>query len=260
MKNLRIYGNAPYHVAVIHGGPGAPGEVAPVARELSKKFGVLEPFQSEDSIDGQIQELKTFIENHGKFPITLIGYSWGAWLSYMFAAKYPTLMKKLILVGSGAYKEEYVSQMNQIRTNRLTDEENLRVNKLIEYMFDPDFKNKKEVLGEFGKLMSKADSYNPISYEDETIDFQLDIFKNIMKEVNCLRRSGELLEMGNKIECPVVAIHGDYDPHPYEGVEKPLKQVIKNFRFILLKNCGHSPWNESHARDEFCKILANELS
>ena len=27
MKKLRKYGNPPYAVAVIHGGPGAPGEV-----------------------------------------------------------------------------------------------------------------------------------------------------------------------------------------------------------------------------------------
>lgn len=32
MKNLRIYGNPPFSLAVIH---GAPGEMAPVARELS---------------------------------------------------------------------------------------------------------------------------------------------------------------------------------------------------------------------------------
>ncbi|MHA2061833.1 MAG: alpha/beta fold hydrolase, partial [Candidatus Sifarchaeia archaeon] len=35
MKNLRIYGNKPFNIAVLHGGPGAPGEMAPVARELS---------------------------------------------------------------------------------------------------------------------------------------------------------------------------------------------------------------------------------
>jgi len=29
MKSLRCYGKAPYQVAVIHGGPGAPGEMTP---------------------------------------------------------------------------------------------------------------------------------------------------------------------------------------------------------------------------------------
>jgi len=41
MKNLRKYGHKPFVVAVIHGGPGAPGEIAPVARELSSIRGVL---------------------------------------------------------------------------------------------------------------------------------------------------------------------------------------------------------------------------
>ena len=31
--------------------------------------------------------------------------------------------------------------------------------------------------------------------------------------------------MGRKIKCPVVAIHGDYDPHLAEGVREPLSRV-----------------------------------
>ncbi len=54
MKNLRKYGKAPFKVAVIHGGPGAPGEMAPVARELSSVSGVLEPLQTATTIEGQI--------------------------------------------------------------------------------------------------------------------------------------------------------------------------------------------------------------
>ncbi len=50
MKNLRKYGEAPFKVAVIHGGPGAPGEMAPVARELSSVSGVLEPLQTATTI------------------------------------------------------------------------------------------------------------------------------------------------------------------------------------------------------------------
>ncbi len=46
MTNIRKYGNPPFSVAVIHGGPGAPGEMAPVARELSSRWGVLEPLQT----------------------------------------------------------------------------------------------------------------------------------------------------------------------------------------------------------------------
>lgn len=32
MKNLRKYGKSPFSIAVLHGGPGTPGEMALVAR------------------------------------------------------------------------------------------------------------------------------------------------------------------------------------------------------------------------------------
>jgi pimeloyl-ACP methyl ester carboxylesterase len=57
----------------------------------------------------------------------------------------------------------------------------------------------------------------------------------------------------------VVAIHGDYDPHPFEGVQQPLSLVISDFRFILLKNCGHYPWIERDAKKRFYEILHEEL-
>ncbi|HLD19625.1 MAG TPA: hypothetical protein VJB93_00015 [Patescibacteria group bacterium] len=38
MKHIRIYGKAPFGVAILHGGPGATGEMRPVAEELSQNF------------------------------------------------------------------------------------------------------------------------------------------------------------------------------------------------------------------------------
>jgi pimeloyl-ACP methyl ester carboxylesterase len=74
-----------------------------------------------------------------------------------------------------------------------------------------------------------------------------------------MRRSGELLALGKHIACPVVAIHGNFDPHPAAGVQEPLAQVLKDFRFILLNQCGHKPWRERQARDEFFAMLDREL-
>ena len=42
---VRFYGTSGTAVAVLHGGPGAPGYVAPVARGLADAFRVIEPFQ-----------------------------------------------------------------------------------------------------------------------------------------------------------------------------------------------------------------------
>jgi len=65
MNNCRTWGKAPYTVAVIHGGPGAGGEMAPVAREISRSYGVIEPFQTEHTLIGQVTELKKVLADRG---------------------------------------------------------------------------------------------------------------------------------------------------------------------------------------------------
>ena len=77
--------------------------------------------------------------------------------------------------------------------------------------------------------------------ESEALEIRGDIFQGVWKEAARLRTSGELLALGTRIECPVVAIHGDCDPHPAEGVREPLSRILPDFRFITLENCGHKP-------------------
>jgi pimeloyl-ACP methyl ester carboxylesterase len=259
LKNIRKYGNPPFTVACIHGGPGAPGEMAPVAMEISHICGTLEPLQTSTSIEEQLHELLTVLNKHGDLPITLIGHSWGAWLSFIFAARYPSLVKKLILIGSGPFEEKYASKIMKTRLSRLNKEEKLKVHALEKALLYPRQDNK-VALSQLGKLLSKADSFDPLPSIGEEIEVQPDIYQKVWKEASELRRSGKLLELGKQIQCPVIAIHGDYDPHPYEGIKQPLSQMVEDFRFILLKNCGHTPWMERTARDSFYEVLKKELN
>ena len=79
------------------------------------------------------------------------------------------------------------------------------------------------------------------------------------RSIAFLRQKGELLELCQKVQCPVIAIHGDYDPHPAEGVREPLQTALKSFRFVLLENCGHKPWIEKRAKDKFYSVLRGVL-
>ena len=257
-ENLRKYGAAPYKVAVIHGGPGAPGETAPVARELSCDRGVLEPLQTADTLEGQVAELFDTLTKHTYLPVTLIGYSWGAWLGFIVAAQYPSVVRKLILIGSGPFDERYARDIMTTRLSRLDETEKEEVLGLVESFSDHGSENLNSKMARFGQLISKADAYDPVPHDDEVIETQFHIFQNVWKEAEELRRSGELLRFGDKVKCPVVAIHGSHDPHPAEGVEKPLCVVLKYFRFILVRNCGHTPWIERQAKDEFYKVLRRE--
>lgn len=259
MKNLRLYGDSPYSVAVIHGGPGAPGDLAPLARELSNQWGVLEPLQTKNSLDGQVQELKETLETHCHSPVKLIGHSWGAFLSYILTGKHPNLVQKLILIASGPYESQYAKNLMEVRLARLNKREKNDFISISEKLTNSTIKEQNRLFSQLGKLISKADSYNPIIHGSEVIEFQYEVNQNVWKEASLLRSSGELLEIGKSIKCPVVAIHGDYDPHSAEGVRKPLMKVISDFKFFLLEKCGHYPWYENEAKTQFYKLLISIL-
>ena len=259
MRNLRTYGKPPFFVAVIHGGPGAAGEMAPVAQKLSSDRGVLEPLQTKSTLEGQINELKNVLEKNADLPVTLIGFSWGAWLSFIFTAQYPAFVRKLILIGSGPFEEKYAGEIENTRLSRLTAEERIEVESLFRIVENTKAENKSLAFARIGELFSKADACDPIEQKSEEIKVRFDVFQNVWKEAAELRRSGKLLEFGRHIQCPVVAIHGDYDPHPAEGVRNPLSYILIDFRFFLLKDCGHKPWMERKVKDGFYKLLKREL-
>ena len=259
MKNCRTYGKAPFTVAVIHGGPGTAGEMAAVAREISLSQGVIEPFQTGRTVTGQVTELKKVLVDQGTLPFILIGHSWGAILSFIVTAKNPALVKKLILISSGAFEDSYAAGIMSTRSDRLSYDDRIVLDALETKMHDPKNRDKNRIFAEFGTIIDKADSYDPIVHTSEVIEYRYDIYETVWKQVQELRTSGGLAALGTHISCPVVAIHGDYDPHPADGVKIPLSRVIKNFRFILLENCGHRPWLERSARNRFYEILNEEL-
>ncbi len=259
MENPRKYGDPPYGIAVLHGGPGAAGEMAPVARELSAEAGVLEPLQTAMSVDGQVEELRAIIEGSGEPPVTIVGWSWGAWLGWFLASRHPGLVKKLILVCSGPFEDKYATGIMGTRLDRLTDGERAETHRLIDMLNDPRVPDKDVHFAGLGALMSSADARDPRTIDDDPVDFCYDIYLGVWDEAAVLRRSGELLVMGRGIDCPVVAIHGDHDPHPADGVFIPLAATLQDFRFELLTDCGHKPWSERKARDNFYRVLGREL-
>lgn len=263
MKNYRLWGKPPYNIVTVHGGPGAPGSIAPVARELSKDMGVLEPLQTKKSVEGQIEELAAVIKEYGATPVTLIGHSWGAWLVYLTAARHPLIVKKAILVGSGAFEQKYADNIFPERLSRLNEKDRITMLGAIDVIKDPTTgeKARNDALERFGALCAKADTYSalPPETEPEPLPASEETNRKVWVEAENLRKSGELLKTGKKIKCPVTAISGDYETHLPEGVKEPLTSVLKHFKFILLKKCGHEPWFEKYARDEFFRILREEI-
>ena len=92
MIHIRRYGTAGPEVVVLHGGPGAPGHMAPVAKALADSFRVLEPFQRSSgserlTVAHHIADLHEVVQSSCESAQpALVGSSWGAMLALCYAA------------------------------------------------------------------------------------------------------------------------------------------------------------------------------
>ena len=108
--------------------------MAPVARWLSSLGGVLEPLQTASTLEGQVEELHEILLEQADLPVILIGWSWGAWLAYICAARYPQTVSKLVLVSSGPFTDAYAEGIMETRLERLGPADRAEAVTLLEVM------------------------------------------------------------------------------------------------------------------------------
>ncbi len=258
--NIRKYGKAPFKVVVIHGGPGAPGYMAPVGRELSQTCGVLEPLQTADSLQGQIEELENQLQDHADVPVTLIGSSWGAVLTLFLAVRDKKLVEKLILIGPAVFDAMNSARIESIRLSRLSDEKRSQYLEIMSRLERASGKKRDALMKEWGEFFNETDMYDPITTNLEVIEVQYNIFSKVWPEFVVLRDKPGLLKTEfSKISQPVAVIHGEYDPHPIEGIRPFLESCLENVSFHILPECGHYPWIEKKAKKRFFEILRKEI-
>ncbi len=257
----RTYGEAPYEYVVVHGGPGAPGSASSLARKLSETRSVLEPFQTEASVWGQVEELHRQIRDNCTDKVFALGHSWGAWLVYLLAYKYPDAVKIAFLIGAGAFDSAFLPQLQQRRLAALSPEEQSEYLKMIELLQKPSEKSD-TYLGRLGALAEKADNYC-VEMTDENREDTIAIdgrqFQKVMAEAHRMREEGFFRKIATDIRCPVRIIHGNNDTTPAEGVITPLREAIPDLKWYVIDKCGHSPWKEKYGEEEFYRIVDCEV-
>ena len=260
--NIRKYGSDPYKCVVVHGGPGAPGSASSLARQLSKTCNVLEPFQTEDTVFGQVKELHNQIIENTQNKVFVFGHSWGAWIVYMLAYKHPEIIEKVFLIGSGVFDVSYLPELERRRLDALNEDEQFEYKHLVSLLLQKNENNDKN-LKRLGELAEKADSYN-VEEIDENVEQLIKIdgkqFQRVWNEASKMRGNGYFIEIAGKINCPIRIIHGDKDTTPIEGVIDPIKDHIKNIKWYEIEKCGHCPWKEKYGKDRFFEIIKEELS
>ena len=196
-------------------------------------------------------ELKTLVEKNCLKPVVIVGYSWGAWIAYIFAARYPEMVKKIILVSAGPFEQKYYPLLEKNRESRMNAREKQESQKIFEKLFSAEKNLQNELVERLGKLYEKVDGFdlnkpldqnkrkngrkNPIIQNLETNIDRVAHFTGALEQAIHMRKSGQLLELGRQIQCPVCAIHGINDTHPIEGVKEPLSNILEDFQLFPLR-------------------------
>jgi pimeloyl-ACP methyl ester carboxylesterase len=91
------------------------------------------------------------------------------------------------------------------------------------------------------------------------VNFDEEAFRQTWADVISLQQQGVQPAEFENIGVPVVMIHGDEDPHPGKLIYDSLFPFIKNLQYFGLPCCGHKPWIEQYAKDDFYKLLIDKF-
>lgn len=247
-------------VALLHGGPGAPGEMASLARGLADRFTVLEPLQRRSggallTVARHVEDLAAVLPEGA----ALVGWSWGAMLALSFTAAHPGRVRSLALVGCGTYDETSRGAYERALAGRLGEAGLRRVEELRRRMAGASGTQGDRLLAALGRLMEEAQAVEllPGTGDPGRVDRQG--HEETWSDVLRLQAEGIEPAAFASIRCPVLMLHGDDDPHPGPATCDLLRRFIPQVQYRGLPRCGHRPWAERHAREPFLAALCEWL-
>lgn len=256
------YGQSKSNVLLLHGGPGAVGSLSYLANVLSKTISIAELWQTSKNVEVMCAEICQQLQYCNDNPI-IIGHSWGAILGYIFAAKFPQKIGKLIMISSGALTKQHHEEAMIARFSSISQEENSKMEILYKKLDASSGQEEIAIFRELAKFLETIEVSAPVDniYERiKTLYYDLNCYKSINIEYKNLLNTKQMETLGTKITCPVSVIHGKNDPYSYTDLQSFLYKTLSTKTvFYLLDNCGHWPWREKHAEKEFFFIMQKEI-
>jgi len=244
-------------VIVVHGGPGACGSMAPVARGIADSFRVLEPFQSgiSSTVADHVADLHEVVEACAERTSPgLVGHSWGAMLVLAYAAAHPDTTGPIVLVCCGTFDLAARDRLRANLSERMDDAMKRRFERAQQL---PDPNDRFRVLGD---LTLELYSCELATTDQEIDESEPGSNHETWENMVALQNEGEYPAAFAAINSPVLMLHGAVDPHPGDMIRASLQPFIPQLKYREWSRCGHYPWLEKATRDEFYSVLRNWLA
>ncbi len=261
MMESRHYGLTGPQVLLIHGGPGAPGYMATIAKVLEKSCRVVEPMQRRSSqepltVAKHVADLRELITSSTRLEKpAMVGHSWGAMLALAFAAKHSNDISCLVLIGCGTFDTVSRQHLERMRKDRLDDKFARHMQQIMANDSTPD-----ERMKAMGGFYLKLDSYKLMPVKDDILSCDALGHDETWQDMIRLQTKGEFPQSFSSIDIPTIMLHGAYDPHPGKMIYESLRHYIPQLTYKEWPACGHYPWLEIEAREKFFTTLHEWLS
>jgi len=262
----RVHGPAGPSIYVLHGGPGAPGCAEHLAEALAEPLQVIEVLQRWSSdvplkVEHHVEDLAELLGRHQaasslRARPALVGESWGAMLALATAARHPQHVGGLLLIGCGTFDPEARAELHATLAARTTPELASALAEVERECSDPAERSLRS-----RRILEPIYTFERCpSVSDPSIEFDLKGHLESWSDMLRLQREGAYPRAFAAIECPVLMLHGSYDPHPGARIRDSLRPYLPQLEYLEFPSCGHSPWIERHARDAFLATARSWLA
>jgi proline iminopeptidase len=268
---VRQYGTTGDVVLLLHGGPGCPDYLEPVARRLGATHRAVTFDQrgvgasgraSSFDLDDYVRDIEAVREHLGADRVQLFGHSWGGLLAQLYLRAHPQRVSGMILANSATgVGEQWVAMQREVMAF------NRRRGGLVAFAALGLWSLAARVPGAIGNAAGRRvlervwRNYFPEPDEAPPADQAwLDGSRSVAARATVaavVAAPGSLLDgIGEATSAPVLVVYGDDDIYG-ESAEQ-VRQRFRGARHVPMEDCGHLPW--LRAPDRFFDLVEEFLS
>jgi pimeloyl-ACP methyl ester carboxylesterase len=250
-----------FPLVMVHGGPGVPDYLAPVAgivddvclvHRYDQRGTGGSPWQGEHTIARHVHDLALLLDAWAHDRVVLVGHSFGANMASYFLLAHPERVAGLIQI-AGPFLDPWREADRAAQRARRTDEQQTRLDELdamqsrtdaeeIEYLTLSWFTDHADRTRAWDWALASARTLRPVNY---AMNSQL----NAAKKADPLE--SHMDELREHLPPDAVIIGGAGDTRPADALRRLGTRL--NCEVIIIPNAGHKPWLE--APDQFAAAL-----